>query len=100
MRADQTFVATASPVEWWKDTPLTPLQRSVPEWRGVVMDAFASQPALCLTLAQGERLWGMDAPTCGCVLDGLVEAGVLARTPDGQYCRAEHHGRIDLAFVR
>lgn len=63
--------------------------RSVPEWREIVLEAYAMQPTLSLTAAQGQRLWGMDPPTCRCVLDDLVERGTLRRTSNGQYCRID-----------
>lgn len=78
---------------------MVPLRRSVPEWRTIVMDAYATQPALSLTHAQGQRLWGMDAPTCGYVLDGLVSAGMLARTSAGQYCHIDYIRPIDPVFA-
>ena len=77
--------------EWWREGEVmqTVIMRSEPEWRDVVVRAYAMQPTLSVTGAQGQRLWGMDARTCGHVLDGLVESGVLARTSGGQYCRAD-----------
>jgi len=69
---------------------MAPLLRSVPEWRSLVMDAYARQPTLSVTGPQGQRLWGMDPSTCRCVLDGLVDGGVLVRTASGQYCRIDH----------
>ena len=66
-----------------------PVARSVAEWRAIVMRAYEAQPTLNLTTAQGQRLWGMDPTTCGYVLDALIEAGVLARTSSGRYCRAD-----------
>lgn len=73
--------------------------RSVPEWRDIVLEAYAGQPTLSLTVAQGRRLWGMDASTCGYVLDGLVESGMLARTSSGQYCRVDYIRPIDPVFA-
>ena len=61
--------------------------RSVPEWRAIVVSGFQAQPALILTRPQAQRLWGMDASTCGYLLDALVESGLLARTRNDQYCR-------------
>lgn len=75
------------------------LRRTVPEWRDIVLEAYAVQPTLTLTAPQGQRLWGMDPSTCGYVLDGLVEAGVLARTSAGQYCRADYVRPIDAVFT-
>ena len=98
MTADLSL-AVASSVIWLEEAPITPLRRSVPEWRTIVMDAYASQPTLSLTHEQGQRLWGMDAPTCRRVLEGLVDAGLLSRTTGGQYCRADYVCQIDPAFA-
>ncbi|WP_396625910.1 hypothetical protein [Luteitalea sp.] len=84
---------------WWQEEPMIQLRRSVPEWRTVVMDAYAMQPSLSLTRPQGQRLWGMDAPTCGYVLDSLVDAGVLTRTSGGHYCRADVLRTLDPVFA-
>jgi hypothetical protein len=69
--------------------------RTVPEWRDIVLEAYAVQPTLSLTAAQGRRFWGMDPCTCGYVLDGLVETGSLMRTSDGQYCRVDYMPATD-----
>jgi hypothetical protein len=91
-------LAVASSVIWLEEAPIVPLCRSVAEWRTIVMDAYAGQPTLSLTHEQGQRLWGMEAPTCRRVLDGLVEAGLLSRTGGEQYCRADYLCPIDPAF--
>ena len=96
MRADSLVEAPPSTACWDEDT-VPPLRRSLAEWRSIVLDAYALQPTLSLTTRQGQRLWGMDAPTCRHVLDGLVDAGVLARTADGQYCRLDYVGAVDPA---
>jgi len=73
--------------------------RSLPEWRHRVLETYAHQPTLSVTAAQGQRLWGMDASTCGYILDGLVETGTLVRTSTGQYCRVDHLPPIDPVFA-
>ena len=49
---------------------------------------YREMPGLCLTPAQAQRLFGLDAPRCGAVMSTLVESGVLARTRTGCYVRA------------
>ncbi len=63
----------------------------------MVMAAYATQPTLSVTARQGQRLWSMDSPTCGYVLDSLVGAGLLTRTSAGQYCRADYVSPLDPA---
>lgn len=81
----------------WDDATTPRRPRTVRDWRSMVLDAYALQPMLSVTARQGERLWGMDAPTSRDVLDGLVESGVLTRTVDGRYCRLDYVCAIDPA---
>jgi hypothetical protein len=45
-------------------------------------------PGLSVTLAQAQRLWGVDGSTCRRALDRLIAAGVLRRTAAGRFIRA------------
>jgi hypothetical protein len=49
---------------------------------------YREMPGLNLTLAQAQRLWGVDRATCVQVLTLLVTRRVLKRTPAGTYLRA------------
>ena len=53
-----------------------------------VRGEFREMPGLRLTFAQACRLWQMDAPTCGMVLERLTREGVLLRTRQGHYIAA------------
>ena len=88
MRTDSVAFAP-SDAPWWPHEDVRPVCHSVPEWRSIVMDAYTCLPTLSLTAAQGQRLWGMDAPTCVDVLACLVVDGLLTRTSDGQYRRTD-----------
>ena len=48
---------------------------------------FEEQPGLRLTPLQAQRLWGLDGQCAAGMLTALVDAGVLQRTPDGQFVR-------------
>ena len=48
---------------------------------------YREMPGLNLTLAQAQRLWGVDQATCLRVLSLLVTRRVLKRTPAGTYLR-------------
>lgn len=98
MNADTARRAVA-PFPAWKENDVVSDYKSVAEWREIVLEAYAVQPTLSLTAAQGQRLWNMDASTCGYVLDGLVESGMLARTSGGQYCRVDYIRPIDPVFA-
>ena len=97
MRADTLVEAPPSRPFWDEDT--APLHRGFRDWRSIVLDAYVLQPTLSLTTRQGQRLWGMDAPTCTYVLDSLVDARVLARTAEGQYCRPEFVGAVEATGI-
>ncbi len=53
-----------------------------------IQGEFAEMPGMRLTFRQAQRLWALDAPTCRHLLDALVDAGFLARSPEGAYARA------------
>lgn len=53
-----------------------------------MQQAFLDSPALCLTLPQAQRRFGVSARTCEAVLGALAEASVLDRTPQGDYVRS------------
>jgi hypothetical protein len=52
-----------------------------------VQQAFLDAPALRLTLPDAQQRFAEGANTCEAVLNLLVDAGVLARTTQGQYAR-------------
>jgi hypothetical protein len=49
---------------------------------------YREMPGLNLTLAQAQRLWGVDQATCVQVLTLLVTRRVLKKTAAGMYLRA------------
>ena len=48
---------------------------------------YLEMPGLRLTRAQAQRLWGLDAQTCGQLLELLTEERFLDRRADGTYTR-------------
>ena len=46
---------------------------------------YCEMPGLRLTVAQGCRLWQLDAATCEALLEQLVREAFLYRTPNGAY---------------
>ena len=46
-------------------------------------------PGLALTKPQACRLWGLDEELCGSVLDSMVAAEFLKKTPQDLYVRAD-----------
>lgn len=56
------------------------------EWSQRILAEYREMPGLRLTLRQAARLWAMDALQCQGILDALVAAGSLRRSPKGEYC--------------
>jgi hypothetical protein len=48
---------------------------------------FLEMPGLRMTLAQAQRLCGLEPNRCKALLDGLVNVKFLSLTPDGSYAR-------------
>jgi Fic family protein len=46
---------------------------------------FLEMPGLKLTVAQAQRLWGLDRSTCEKVIDQLTKSGFLVQTPEGAF---------------
>ena len=56
------------------------------EWSQRILAEYREMPGLRLTLRQAARLWALDTVNCQAVLDALVAAGSLRRSPKGEYC--------------
>ncbi len=52
-----------------------------------IQNEFLERPTLRLTLPEAVQRFDIDKTTGGAVLDALVDAGVLAKTRGGSYCR-------------
>lgn len=53
-----------------------------------VRGEYCEMPGLSLTLAQAQRLWGLDRSTCESVLRELVSEDFLRRSRTGMFVRA------------
>jgi phosphoribosyl-dephospho-CoA transferase len=56
------------------------------EWSLRILAEYREMPGLRLTLRQAARLWALDTVDCHAILDALVAAGSLRRSPKGEYC--------------
>ena len=54
-----------------------------------VKGEYLEMPGLRLTIAQAQRLWGLDRAVCDSLLGALVDAKFLFRTRDGAFMRAD-----------
>lgn len=56
------------------------------EWSLRILAEYREMPGLRLTLRQAARLWALDTADCRAILDALVAASSLRRSPKGEYC--------------
>jgi hypothetical protein len=54
-----------------------------------VQGEYIEMPGLRLTLAQAQRLWGLDRTACHALLGALVDAKFLFRTREGAFVRSD-----------
>jgi hypothetical protein len=54
-------------------------------WLELIQAEYREMPDLRLSKPQMQRLWGFDPFVCDALVDALVAAGVLRRTPNGSY---------------
>jgi len=59
------------------------------EWSQLIRAEYAELPDLQLTQSQVEELWDLDTTVAAAVLSALVSAGVLKKTHQGAYVRAD-----------
>ena len=52
-----------------------------------VQGEYKEMPGLRLTIAQAQRLWGLDRAACDALLGALVDAKFLFQTRDGAFVR-------------
>jgi hypothetical protein len=65
-------------------------QQQSPDVLRRVQGEYIEMPGLRLTIAQAQRLWGLDRAVCDALLGALVEAKFLFRTRDGAFMRVDH----------
>ena len=61
-----------------------------------IQDDFLGSFSLPLTLDQAQRRFEVDSVTCAAVLDLLVDASVLTRTPEGGFVRRVRRGSVGV----
>jgi hypothetical protein len=60
-------------------------QAGVTRWLELIQAEYREMPDLRLSKTQMQRLWGLDPFVCDALVDALVAARVLRRTPSGHY---------------
>ena len=70
----------------FEDTDMTAMQQQRMSDLCELMSAeYIELPGLSLTKPQMRRLWGLEAVVCDALVDALVAARVLWKTPTGTY---------------
>jgi len=58
-------------------------------WLQLIRAEYLEIPGLKLTKPQAQRLWGLEAHVCDALLDALLAARFLAKTPSNSYVLAD-----------
>ena len=69
---------------------MTTEQSIVHDWLPLVRAEYLEMPGLNLTKSQIQRLWTLEAGQCDALLDELVAADFLEKTPEDRYVLADH----------
>jgi hypothetical protein len=78
------------PTSYPKESPMaTPQPEPLDDVLRRVQGEYIEMPGLRLTLAQAQRLWGLDRTACDALLGALVDAKFLFRTRDGAFVRSD-----------
>jgi len=54
-----------------------------------IQGEYLEMPGLRLTVAQAQRLWGLDRDVCDALLGALIDAKFLSQTRDGSFVRID-----------
>ncbi len=60
----------------------------VTRWLQLIQAEYLEVPGLHLTKPQARRLWSLDETTCDALLEALVDARFLTKTPKDTYVLA------------
>lgn len=63
-------------------------ERRTAELLRLIEAEYREMPGLHLTMVQAQRLWSLDAPTCGAMLDRLIASRFLRRNHRDAYVMA------------
>jgi hypothetical protein len=59
------------------------------DWLSIIRGEYEESPGLRLTRPQARRLWGLEPAACDALLEALVAADFLRRTPDDAFVRQD-----------
>ena len=75
----------------YDDAQLSARRRRIEDLLVRIESEFLAAPELKLTVSEAGRRFAADEMTCEAVLDALVDAAVLFKTPDRVYGRLFRH---------
>src|SRR5687767_10786992 len=84
MRRDEHRTGHGVVLAFTEDMAIHPRSQAPGDLARRIESEYREMPGLNLTIAQAERLWGVDHATCVRVLTLLVTRRVLKRTPAGR----------------
>jgi hypothetical protein len=67
---------------------MMPDENRTAELLRVIEAEYREMPGLRLTMVQAQRLWSLDAPTCGAMFDRLITSRFLRRNHRDAYVMA------------
>ena len=67
---------------------MTAEQGNLHDWQRLIQAEYLEMPGLNLTRPQAQRLWTLEPQVCDAILDSLVSARFLKKTPHGSYVLA------------
>ena len=68
-------------------------QSTIHDWLRLIRAEYLEMPGLRLTKPQVQRLWKLEPHMCDALLDALVAAEFLKKTPRESYGLADASGR-------
>ncbi len=68
-------------------------QSTIHDWLRLIRAEYLEMPGLRLTKPQAQRLWKLEPHMCDALLDALVAAEFLKKTPRESYGLADASGR-------
>jgi hypothetical protein len=68
-------------------------QSTIHDWLCLIRAEYLEMPGLRLTKPQVQRLWKLEPHMCDALLDALVAAEFLKKTPRESYVLADASGR-------
>ena len=93
MRHNDCFFLRKTCLTAEEEPTMTAEQSVIQDWLCLIQAEYLEMPGLQLTKPQIQRLWTLDPHVCDALLDALVSAEFLKKTPRESYVLASSVGR-------